>query len=278
MITDPPIHKRPWWLLWTVLAFSAAALGADLKPETAAGFDRYIKLSEQGMSTEAASTPFLWIDSEPSPKREEDMARLRKGEIITQRLETLDQGKPIPVPGGLVHHWMGTVFIPGAALPQVLAFLQDYDNQRKFYAPDVERSKLLERNGNHFRVFLRLRKTKVVTVILNTEYDVDYATLDQTRASSRSRSTRIAEVENAGKPDEHEKPIGHDSGFMWRLNSYWRFQQRDGGTYVQLEAISLTRDIPTGLAWLIRPFVSSIPRESIVFTLSRTRDGWSGTK
>jgi len=58
---------------------------------------------------------------------------------------------------------------------------------------------------------------------------------------------------------------------MWRLNSYWRFLQRDGGVYVQLEAISLTRDIPAGLGWLVKPFVTSIPRESIEFTLSRTR-------
>jgi hypothetical protein len=42
--------------------------------------------------------------------------------------------------------------------------------------------------------------------------------------------------------------------------------------YVQLEAISLTRDIPDGLGWLIRPFVTSIPRESLAFTLTRTRE------
>jgi hypothetical protein len=117
-----------------------------------------------------------------------------------------------------------------------------------------------------------LRKTKVVTVILNTEYDVTYTRLDAGRATSDSRSTRIAEVENAGKPNQSEKAVGNDSGFMWRLNSYWRFQQRDGGVYVQLEAISLTRDIPTGLGWLISPFISSIPKESLVFTLTHTRE------
>jgi len=84
-------------------------------------------------------------------------------------------------------------------------------------------------------------------------------------------STRVAEVESAGEPGEHEKPIGNDSGFLWRLNSYWRFWERDGGVYVQLEAVSLTRDIPEGLGWLIRPFIISIPRESLGFTLERTR-------
>jgi hypothetical protein len=108
-------------------------------------------------------------------------------------------------------------------------------------------------------------------VVLDTEYDVHYVHLNATRAYSRSYSTRVSEVESAEQPGEHHKPAGNDSGFLWRLNSYWRFQEQDGGVYVQLEAISLTRDIPDGLGWLIRPFVTSIPRESLVFTLVRTR-------
>lgn len=256
-----------------IFLFAACAVGADLRSETVAAFDRYVQVSEQRM---AEGDSFLWIDAQRPEKREQFYARLRNGEIVTERLETLESGKSITVPSGLVHHWMGTIFIPGATLAQTLTFLQDYDNQYKFYGPDVERSRLLKRTGNHFHVFLRLRKTKVVTVIFNTEYDVDYTTLDATHAASRSYSTRITEVENAGHSDEQEKPVGHDEGFLWRLNSYWRFQQRDGGTYIQLEAISLTRDIPAGLGWLIRPFITSIPQQSLVFTLSHTRDGVSG--
>jgi len=128
-----------------------------------------------------------------------------------------------------------------------------------------------------FKCFLRLRQTKLLTVVLDTQYDVHYARLDSTRAYSRSYSTRVAEVESAAQPGEHEKPIGNDSGFLWRLNSYWRFREGDGGVYVQLEALSLTRDIPDGLGWLIRPFLTSIPRGSLVFTLSRTREGLAGS-
>jgi len=252
-----------------ILALACLPASAEqLKPETDAAFNRYIELSERQMP----STPFLYIDGLRLPERDAGVARLKAGEVITDRLQTRDHGQPIPVPGGLIHHWMGTIFIPGVSLAQTLAFLQDYDDQYKFYTPDVQRSKLVERQGDRFKVFLRLRKTKVVTVILNTEYDVKYTRLDGDHAISDSRSTRIAEVENAGKPNESEKPVGNDSGFMWRLNSYWRFQQRDGGVYVQLEAISLTRDIPTGLGWLISPFISSIPRESLAFTLTRTRE------
>jgi hypothetical protein len=240
----------------------------QLKSETVAAFNHYVELSEQQM----ASKPFLSVDGLSPHEREAALDQLKRGEVITERLQTLEQGKTVPIPGGLVHHWIGTVFIPDVSLAQTLTFLEDYDNQSKFYAPEVQRSKLISRNGDDFKIFLRLRKTKVVTVILNTEYDVHYVLLDAERASSTSRSTRIAEVKNAGKPNESEKPVGDDSGFLWRLNSYWRFLQRDGGVYVQLEAISLTRDIPTGLGWLIGPFVTSIPKESLVFTLTQTRE------
>jgi hypothetical protein len=55
------------------------------------------------------------------------------------------------------------------------------------------------------------------------------------------------------------------------MNTYWRFEEKDGGTYVESESISLTRDIPTGLGLLVGPFVNSIPRESLTFTLATTR-------
>jgi hypothetical protein len=245
-----------------------SASAEQLKPETVSAFNHYVELSEQQMS----STPFLHVDGLPAMERDAEFWRLKAGEVITDRLQTRDHGQPVAVPGGLIHHWMGTIFIPGVTLAQTLAFLEDYDGQYKFYTPDVQRSKLLARQGDRFKVFLRLRKTEVVTVILNTEYDVKYTQLDADRASSDSRGTRIAEVENAGRANESEKPVGSDSGFLWRLNSYWRFQQRDGGVYVQLEAISLTRDIPAGLGWLISPFISSIPKESLEFTLTRTRE------
>ncbi|HTS58728.1 MAG TPA: hypothetical protein VMH03_14360 [Terriglobales bacterium] len=261
-------------LLVLFLALSIGPLGAEqLKPETAQAFNHYVEVSEQHMESELRSGHFLWVDDLPPNLRDPDYARLRKGGVVTERLETVDQGRSLSVPGGLVHHWIGTVFIPGTTLVRTLAFLENYDQQYKFYAPEVQQSRLLERDGNHFRVFLRLRKTNIVTVILNTEYDVHYVVgLASDRAASYSYSQRIAEVENAGKPNESEKPVGDDSGFLWRLDSFWRFAERDGGVYVQLEAISLTRNIPAGLGWLVGPFVTSIPKESLEFTLTHTRE------
>jgi hypothetical protein len=130
---------------------------------------------------------------------------------------------------------------------------------------------LLAHSGKDFRVFLRLKRTGVVTAVFDTEYDIHYETASADRAYSHSYSTRVAEVENPDTPQEHEMPPGTGNGFIWRLYSYWRFEQRDGGMYVQCEAISLTRDIPVGLGWLVRPFIKSIPEKSLTSTLEDAR-------
>jgi hypothetical protein len=158
------------------------------------------------------------------------------------------------------------------SLQETLTLLQDYDHDDRYYHPDVVKSKLLERTGDEFRFLLRLRKEYVLTTVFNTEYDVRYALLDQTHASARSYSTHIAEVENPDQPREREKPPGEDHGFLWRLYSYWHFRQADGGIYIQCEAISLTRDVPMGMGWMVKPFIEKIPLESLRFTLAATRD------
>jgi hypothetical protein len=132
-------------------------------------------------------------------------------------------------------------------------------------------SKLVEHTGEDFKVHYRLRKKKVITIILDTDYQVHRHSLDATHAYSNSISTRIAQVENAGEPDERELPPGKDGGFLWRLNSYWRYFDSGRGVYVQCEAVSLTRDIPAGLNWLIGSFVQSVPKESLEFTMNSTR-------
>jgi hypothetical protein len=262
---------RDLLLVILLLELSRTVSAAELTPAMVAAFDHYVQLTEQRMATELPGT-FLRIDSLPADRREAGYSRVRAGEVIIEPLQTLENGSPIPVPSGMIHHWCGVAFVKGATLQKTLALLQDYDHQDKYYAPDVQRSRLLLRKGDDFRIFLRLRKHKVVTVLLNTEYDVKYTTLDPSRSTSRALSTRIAEVVDADKPDGAEKPVGNDSGYLWRLYSYWHFYERDGGIYIQLEAISLTRGIPAGLGWLIRPFVTSIPQESLTFTLTRTRD------
>ena len=245
---------------------------AKLKDAARAAFDRYMKLTEARNTDELKrGTDLLWIDGLPMEQRAEAYSALQHGEVRMQKLVQEENGKPIHCPSGLIHHWVGVVFIPHAKLDDVLGMLEDYDHHSVYFAPDVERSKIESRNGEHFRVFLRFRRHKVITVVLNTEHEIDYFRDSPERAHSRSSAVRIAEVENAGKSDEREKPPGEDGGYLWRMETWWRMDERDGGVYVQSEVVSLTRDIPAMLKWLIGPFVTSIPKETLTATLNATR-------
>ena len=271
---------RAWRLLFGVvllapgLAASKAAgpETANLEPNTVAAFNEYVKLTDGRNGNELQrGSNLLWIDGLTESKRAQAYEELKRGEVKMQKLETLANGERIHCPSGMIHHWVGVVFIPGAKLQDVLAVLQDYDRHAQFYAPDVERSKIESHDGDHFVVFLRFRRHKVITVVLNTQHDVRYFRDSQARAHSRSSAVHVAEVENAGKSDEREKLPGEDGGFLWRMETWWRMEEGDGGVYVQSEVVSLTRDIPIGLGWLIGPFVTSIPRETLTFTLEATR-------
>jgi hypothetical protein len=252
-----------------LLVGATPASPAELQPRTVAAFDRYVQVTEQRMKNDSQ---FLWVESLPTLQQRAVLEALRRGELVIERLTTRQSGKDIDIPDGMVHHWIGVVFIPGATVDKALSLLQDYDRHAQIYAPNVAASKLLSRNGNNFRVYLRFLMKKVITVVVNTEHEARFTRDAPNRASSRIYSTRIAEVESPGTPSEREKPVGNDGGYLWRLYSYWRVLERDGGTYVQCESISLTRDIPLGFGWLVRPFVTSIPRESLEFTLTTTRN------
>lgn len=239
--------------------------------QTTEAFNQYIATAEARISGERNSS-FSRLDSVPLAERMDMVGRLRHGEIVIDRRgDTTKQ-----VPGGLIHDWVGTVFVPNVSVSQIISLVRDYDHTASYYSPDVMESRLVSANGNDLHVFMRLRKQKIVTVVLDTEYDVHYGSLDADHQYSISRSARISEIEDPGSAHEHALAQGHDHGFLWRLNSYWSFEQANGGVFVQCEAISLTREIPTGLAWMIAPFVSSIPRESLEFTLNATRAAFKG--
>ncbi len=255
-------------LLALVVCADLPTAAAQMQQRTAQAFDRYVQQAEAGMDQQIrAGKPFLWIDSQNEAERNGSYARLRNGEVLVEKVAAGDD-----LPGGLVHDWIALGFVPGATLQQTLAQLQDYNNDAKMYAPEVIRSTLLERKDGQFSVFLRIKKKSFVTVVLDINNDVHYFDLDRTRAYSKSYSTRIVEVEDAGTPQEHERPVGDDHGYLWKLYTYWRFWQQDGGTYIQCEAIALTRGIPYGFAWLVKPYVTKIPKESLVFTLTKARD------
>ncbi|MGB8441720.1 MAG: hypothetical protein WA673_07105 [Candidatus Acidiferrales bacterium] len=259
-------------LLAVLLLLPFSLNATDLQPPAAQAYDRYIQLTQAQVNSELAqSGPYLWVERLPDARRAEAEAELHNGQIVIERLSTLDNGKTISVPGGIIHHWIGTVFVPGATLTQTLSFMQDYDHKVDYFKPDIARSKILRHEGDDYFVLLRFYKKKIITTVIDTDQQVHYHLVDRTHAWSRSRTTRVQEVENAGQTDEKLEPEGHDRGFLWRMNTYWRFEEKDGGTYIECQAISLTRDIPTGLGWMVGPFVTSVPKESLNFTLSTAR-------
>ena len=260
------------WALVICLTAPSTAGATELKPEAVQGFDQYVRLTEGRLQGELApGGAFLWVDGLPEPRRSEVFARLQGGEVISEKLETTDPSGHSSTPGALIHHWVGTIFIPGASLAQVLAVVQDYDRHAEYYKPDVAQSKKVEQSGDDLKVHYRLRKKKIITIILDADYDVHRHFIDAAHAYSNSLSTRIAQVENPGRPDEREMTPGKDGGYLWRLNSYWRYFDSGRGVYVQCEAVSLTRDIPAAVSWLVGGFIQSVPKDSLQFTLNSTR-------
>jgi hypothetical protein len=256
-------------MLIAAMAIEGVALAEKLKPPTVAAFDKYVAESDrQAVPTLSDPARFLWIDQVKRPKA---METLRKGEVVIERLQTRLNGRDIDVPDGIIHHWVGVVFVPGATVDQAVALLQDYDRHEVFFSPAVAKSKLLSRSGDIFHMSLQFRMKRVISVVVNSDHEARYTRPAPDRAYSRVVSTRIAEVEDPDTPDEKERPVGDDGGYLWRLNTYWRFLSRDGGTYIQCESITLSRSIPILLRWIVAPFVTGIPRDSLTFTLEGTR-------
>jgi hypothetical protein len=235
----------------------------ELSPQTLKSFDMYVREAEGIMRQTMRGDAFLWSNSNP-----ERAQRVREGHVPAEFWS--GQG-PVKVPSGLIHDWIGATWASGTTVEATLALIQNYDNHKNVYQPEVIDSKLIRRRGNDFQIYLRLLKKKIITVVLDTEHEVHYRPVNRTRWICRSYTTRIAEVENAGSPNEKVLPPDTGFGFLWRLYSYWRFQERDGGVYIECRAISLSRNVPIGLGWIIEPIIQKLPRESLIHTLECTR-------
>jgi len=244
----------------------------ELRHETAETFQHYVDLTDARMQSERDDPRrFLYLDSLPDKQEQAMLDRLRDGQIIAVPMRTTENGKSIEIPGGMVHHWLAIGFLPGVTLRQALALAQDYPRQEQIYGPDVQKVKVIAHDGQHYVVDFRFYRQAIVTVVYNTEFSVDYFEPDSTRAYTVARTTRIAEVENPGKPDEKEYPVGNDHGYMWRLNLYTRYEEKDGGVYMQEEFLALSRRVPAIFAWLVNPYVRSIPRDYLTGFFVATR-------
>lgn len=257
----------------------ARARAAELKPETVLAFERYQRAAEAALAADIrVPERFLRIlYADPDSTRDAE-GQLRRGEVAVARLRVTDRGQRIAIPDGLLHHWMGAVFVPGVRVADAVAMMQDYDRHDEIFRPAIAQARTIEREGDRFRIFLRFFMKRVVTVVVNTESLAEFTQLAPERVVSAIRSTRIQELESPGTPQEREKPIGRDGGYLWRLNSYWRFLERDGGTYIECETLTLTRGIPIGFRWIVGPFVTGLPREFLTSILQTVRKALGATR
>lgn len=201
------------------------------------------------------------------------LGRTQHDEVTATEQEAKENGNSLEIPGGVVQHWLGSVFMRGVTLADVRSVMQDYNNYQTIYKPDVIASKLIKAQGDDYDIFLRLYKKQIVTVVFNANYHVHYAQPAPNRMTVRSIATRITEAKDPSDPGNGELPPGNDRGFLWKLNSYWRFEEADGGVYAECEAISLSRDVPRFLQGVVNMFVRRFPRESMRSTMEATRRG-----
>ena len=188
----------------------------------------------------------------------------RQGGVI---IENLTPQTGMDLPGALLHHWRGTAFAPGATAAEFESLLRNFREYPKRFAPEVLSAKVLTQNGDRMQAAMRVRQKHVLTVVMDTTYDVTFGRLDAKDGYSTSRSTQIYEIDAPGTGRERALGSTEEHGFLWRINTYWTYEERDGGLYLQIESVTLSRSIPTGLGWAIKPFVESVPRESLEFTL-----------
>jgi len=260
------MRQRAWDWSWRleaaglVLWLGAGAAGWTQEPASAgAAFDKYVGTLESRLAEER--------QSEDTSLGGVDRERVRTGQVLIEKLTPAKDADP---PGGMLHHWRGTAFAPGATAADFERVIRDFDDYPNVYAPQVVRARLVSHDGDHDAVTMRVKQKHVITVVMDTSYDVMFGRLNERDGYSVSRSTRIDEIEAADTAKERVLTAKEKHGFLWRLNTYWNYVERDGGLYLQIESVSLTRSIPQGLGWAVRPFVESVPKESLEFTLRQT--------
>jgi hypothetical protein len=245
--------------LFLLVEGSPLLLG-EATPAAVSAFNAYSKGVEARLRRQHGSANGFLASVGSDPQG----ARLRGEELIIERL-TPSTGADFS--GALLHHWRGTAFAPGARAADFERLMRDFNSYPQHFSPQVMQAKVLSQNGDRMQAWMRVRQHHVITVVMDTTYDVAFGRLDVQHGYSISESTRIAEVDAAGTGRERVLDANQEHGFLWRLNTYWSYEERDGGLYLQIEAMSLTRSIPHGLGWVVGPYAESIPRESLEFTL-----------
>lgn len=246
-----------------LLPLFAVTPGRAAEPSSAAvaAFNAYVRSVESRLEQQHRSQSNFLAPIASTPQSD---ANLRRGNLIITRL-TPPAG--LALLGATLHHWRGTAFAPGVTVADFDRLMKDFSAYPQYFSPQVLTARVLAQQSGHSQVSMRVRQQHVLTVVLDTTYDIAFAHLDAAHGYNITRSTRIAEIASAGTPAERVLTASEEHGFLWRQNTYWSYEERDGGLYMQIESVSLTRSVPSGLGWAVNSYVESIPRDSLEFTL-----------
>jgi hypothetical protein len=253
-------------LLSAHLLFPTQTEAANLKPETVAAWETYVQSASASLQDRTrGADSFLWSDQNP-----DRVSKLQNGEIL---VAPAGGQNPRKIPGGMIHHWIGAAFLPSAKLDGVVEITRAYDRYKEFYQPSVLESKSIASNGDEDRFSMVLmNRALFLKSAIDAEYRATNVRLDRGRFYSLSTTTRVQEIEDFGQPGVHRVPEGQGGGYIWKVFNITRMEQRDGGVYVELETIVLSRQIPGAVRLVVDPVVRRVARSSMLTSMQQTRD------
>ena len=252
-------------VLLVMLSLPARIHAADLKPQTLEAWQAYLQAAKaRNQKQLAEGSSFLSTDAPVSA------AKLRQGEIIVSPAKP---NVPIKVPSGLIHDWAGAIFIPNASIADVMRVIRDYDHYQTVYHPNVVGSKSIEAGEMEDRFsMVIMNKSFFAKSALDSDYHSAFVRVGDEHWYSTTETTRVQEVAEYEAASQHLLPEDHGKGIIWRLYSVARYEQRDGGVYIELEAIALSRDVPATLRFMVDPIVRRVSRSSLSTSLQQTAE------
>ena len=258
--------------IFLVLAVNCRA--ASLSPSAERAYEIYVSNIETRLARQHArpETYLAMLADDGGDRDAGDQDGLARPMMTDEIQAHPVNGGTWQAPGALLHHWRGTAFVPNATPAQMAAVLRDFSQFPRYYAPQVVSADALRDDGQTATLAVRFKEQRVITLVLDGEYKVETRLAGRERGYSISRSLHFWQVDNPGTAQERRRSEGQDDGFLWRLNSYWSFTRVHGGLQMECEAVSLTRDVPVGLGWLVTPVIADLPREGLEFTLRATRN------
>lgn len=237
----------------------------ELKPATLKIWKEYEHAADLAMQQRLDGCgKFLRVDKFP-----DRIARMRAGEIVVwSALET----NPRRIPSGLIHDWIGAVFIPNARIIDVISVVRDYRRYQEIYKPGVLNAKLLRQTESEDQFSMVLRNPSFFTkTALDVDFDSTYTRLDKTRWYSITYVTRLQEISNYGQPSERKLPPDRGHGYIWRMSSFSQMEERDGGVYIEEELVALSRGVPAAVLWMAGPIIRREARDSTASSIEKTR-------